>query len=147
TALLYRYKSAGGFEYLADFLIGPRGGRDPGGAGKRARPHHGLLTRPGDSGTLWVFDPVDPDHKPEKAEPAGPPPEYRPFAVQWGAQVFAEGEATSYALATSLSTICNLLDLDLIRDWNLDQTDTWGAVGHFSIAASVAACLTNVHLK
>jgi hypothetical protein len=145
TALLYRYKSVSGFEYLADFLIGPRGGRDSSG-GKRARSHHELLTRPGDSGTLWMFDPIDPDRKLAKGEPETPP-EYRPFAVEWGAQVFTEAAATSYALATSLSTICNLLDLDLVRDWNLDQADTWGSVGHFSIAFSVAACLTNKHLK
>jgi hypothetical protein len=146
TALLYRYKSVGGFEYLADFLIGPRAGREPGGSKKRGRPQPELLTRPGDSGTLWVFDPVDPDRKPETQENE-PPPEYRPFAVQWGAQVFDDGAATSYALTTALSTICNLLDLDLVRDWNLDQTDTWGSVGHFSIAFSVAACLTNANLK
>src|SRR5262249_31601849 len=58
TALLYRYKSVGGFEYLADFLIGPRGGRESGGSGKRARSQPEPLTRPGDSGTLWLFDPV-----------------------------------------------------------------------------------------
>jgi hypothetical protein len=147
TALLYRYKSVGGFEYLADFLIGPRGGREPGGGGRRGRSQPELLTRPGDSGTLWLFDPVHPDRTPERGAAAELPPEYRPFAVQWGAQVFAEGGATSYALATTLSTVCNLLELDLIRDWNLDQTDTWGSIGHFSIAFSVAGCLTNAHLK
>lgn len=146
TALLFRYKSVGGFEYLADFLIGARGGRGPGGRGRRTRHHPELLTRPGDSGTLWLFDPIDPDPKPEGHKDE-PPPEYRPFGIQWGAQVFAEGGATSYALATSLSTICNLLDLDLVRDWNLDQTDTWGSVGHFSIAFSVTACLTDTRLK
>ena len=145
TALLYRYKSVGGFEYLADFLIGPRAGHES-GATARARTHSGPLTHPGDSGTLWLLDPIDPDRKPgEQANDDFP--EYRPFAVQWGAQVFAERGQTSFALATSLSTICNLLDLDLVRDWNLDQTDTWGAIGHFSIAISVAACLTNAHLK
>jgi hypothetical protein len=146
TALLYRYKSVGGFEYLADFLIGPRTGREPGRPAKRGRGKPELLTRPGDSGALWVFDPVTPDRQPEKPG-SDAPPEYRPFGVQWGAQVFADAGATSYALATSLSTICNLLDLDLIRDWNLDEVPTWGAIGHFSIAVSVAACLTNAHLK
>jgi hypothetical protein len=58
-----------------------------------------------------------------------------------------QGGATSFALATSLSTICNLLDLDLVRDWNLDQIPTWGAIGHFSIAFSVAACVTNDTLQ
>jgi len=39
------------------------------------------------------------------------------------------------------------LDLSVVRDWNLDQTDTWGAIGHFSIAFSVADRLTNANLK
>jgi hypothetical protein len=61
TALLYRYKSVGGFEYLADFLIGPRTGGD---LGKRGHPQPELLTRPGDSGTLWVFDPTHAPNQP-----------------------------------------------------------------------------------
>lgn len=146
TALLYRYKSVGGFDYLADFLIGPRSERKTRGSKKRSQSSPKLLTRPGDSGTLWVLDPVDPDREAE-AHKSEPPLEYRPFAIQWGAQVFNEGGATSFALTTTLSTICSLLDLDLVRDWNLDQTDTWGSIGHFSIAHSVAACLTNAHLK
>jgi hypothetical protein len=147
TALLYRYKSIGGFEYLADFLIGPRSGRDPGASRIAKQEGSGpeLLTRPGDSGTLWVFDPVEPNQKATITE-GDPELEYRPFAVQWGAQVFA-GDASTYALATSLSTICSLLDLDLVRDWNLDEIPTWGSIGHFSIAASVTACLTNARLK
>ena len=146
TALLYRYKTSGGFEYLADFLIGPRSGHVSGGPGKRGRSQPELLTRPGDSGALWVLDPFDPDRELKRQENE-PPPEYRPFGVQWGAQVFNDGATTSYALATALSTICNQLNLDLVRDWNLDQTDTWGSVGHFSIAFSVTACLTNTRLK
>ncbi len=139
SALLYRYKSIGGFEYLADFLIGPR----PVG---RENHHAGLLTRPGDSGSLWLFDPDDTAPKADNAE-AGPPSGYRPFGVQWGGQVFTESAATSYALVTSLGTICSLLDLDLVRDWNLDQANTWGSIGHFSIAASVAGCVTAARLK
>ncbi len=147
TALLYRYKSVGGFEYVADFLIGPRTGAEPAANTKRGRvpaPH--LLTRPGDSGTLWVFDPIHHGGKPAE-NGAAQPPAYRPFAMQWGAQVFAGGGETSFALATSLSTVCNQLNLDVVRDWNLDQTDTWGAIGHFSIALNVAACLTDPNLK
>jgi hypothetical protein len=108
AALLYRYKSVGGFEYLADFLIGPRSRRDPKRIAKRGSSKPELLTRPGDSGTLWAFDPVDPEKK-TKIKGNDAPSEYRPFGVQWGAQVFAEGGATSYALATSLSTICTLV--------------------------------------
>src|SRR5262249_55768514 len=73
TALLYRYKSVGGFEYLADFLIGPRGGREPGGSGKRARSQSHFLTRPGDPGTLWVFHPLNPDRPARGPEHKAPP--------------------------------------------------------------------------
>jgi hypothetical protein len=146
SALFYRYKSIGGFEYLADFLIGPRGGHKPSETIRRSKNHPMLLTRPGDSGTLWLFDPMEPNAKPDKPSPNAVSG-FRPFGVQWGGQVFDEAGATSYALATSLSTICNLLDLDLVRDWNLDQTDTWGSIGHFSIATSVVNCVTNATLK
>ena len=52
-ALFYRYKSVGGFEYVSDFLIGPRDGDT------------GFGTHPGDSGTVWVMDnaPDDPRGK------------------------------------------------------------------------------------
>jgi hypothetical protein len=35
------------------------------------------------------------------------------------------------------------LDIDIVRDWNLDQADTWGAVGHFSIASRVGKLLSS----
>lgn len=146
SALLYRYKSVGGFEYLADFLIGPRTGLEPGKAGKRSAAGDEFLTRPGDSGALWLLDPVAPT-RPAGSKDPEPRPEFRPFAMQWGSQVFDQAEATSYALATSLGSVCRLLDLDLVRGWNIDQTDTWGSIGHFSIAASVAACVTDRSLK
>jgi hypothetical protein len=145
TALLYRYKAVGGFEYLSDFLIGPRVGSSE-EVGRDRSKEAELLTRPGDSGTLWMLDPVNPHATPSRLHDESPP-EYRPIGVQWGAQIFSDEGETSYALATALSTICNLLDVDLVRDWNLDQTDTWGSVGHFSIAFSVAAHLTDAHLS
>jgi len=110
--LFYRYKSVGGFEYMADFLIGPRG------AGQR------LPTCPGDSGTLWLL---------ETGDSRG----LMPMAVQWGGHAFRIGEngdQAPYALATSLSTVCGLLEVDVVRDWNLDDFNYWGAVGHFTIA-------------
>lgn len=130
--LFYRYKSRGGFEYVADFFIGPR-----------AMPKaSGLLSRPGDSGTLWLLEePVDAD-QPDGTPPA---PNLRPLALQWGAdRLHSNGsaDAQAYVLATSLSTACDQLDVDLVRDWNLDQPDTWGAIGHFSIAANVAGALS-----
>ena len=128
SALFYRYKSAGGFEYVADFLIGPRASRP-------------FATHPGDSGTLWLLDADDLNQKQE-----GP----RPVAVQWGGHVFVDDEGKrrqSYALATCLSTVCNLLEVDVIRDWNIGQPDYWGNVGHYTIANKAINLVTSEFLK
>ncbi len=117
-ALFYRYKSLGGFEYVSDFLIGPR------------KEHDDLNTHPGDSGTLWLLE----------SQYEG----LMPIAVQWGGQVFAGGgvrEQSSYALATCLSAVCNILNVDVIRDWNVGVTEYWGEVGHYAIGA-LACTLT-----
>lgn len=63
AALFYRYRSVGGQEQVADFLIGPRGD-DP------------LRTHPGDSGTIWVIETDDVTR------------DRGPIAVQWGGAVF-----------------------------------------------------------
>jgi hypothetical protein len=123
-ALFYRFKSVGGFDYVSDVLIGPRGGRP-------------LGTHPGDSGTLWVIgDGTDKE-----------PP--RPVALQWGGQVFLDGskEGSSYALATLLSTVCSELDVTLLRDWNLGLPEYWGAVGHYAIATKACDAIQNGKLK
>lgn len=111
-ALFYRYKSVGGFEYVSDFLIGPAAGENQ------------LGTHPGDSGTVWLLE----------SPTQGP----MPIAVQWGGQVFSDGgdrQRSSYALATCLSTVCNMLGVDVIRDWNTGVSEYWGEVGHFAIGA------------
>lgn len=110
SALFYRYKTVGGFEYVADFLIG-------------SRTEEPLATRPGDSGTVWV------------AETGDPSLGLMPIAVQWGGSVFAAGpsEQFPFALATNLSTVCRELDIDLVRDRNLASVNYWGAVGHYTI--------------
>lgn len=125
AALFYRYKSVGGFDYVADFLIGPRAGAGSVG------------THPGDSGTLWLI---------ERESGALP----MPIALQWGGQVFQEpgrSAGSAYALATCLSTVCNALEVDLLRDWNLDQPDYWGAVGHYGIANEAIGKIANSKLK
>jgi hypothetical protein len=124
AALFYRFKSVGGFEYVSDFLIGPRDGQES------------LGTHPGDSGTIWLIEP-----------PQGPP---QPLAMQWGGQVFvarSAAQGSSYALATALSTVCSRLDVDVIRDWNADQPDYWGAVGHYGIANEAIVHLPPGRLK
>src|SRR5215472_17410418 len=125
-AMFYRYKAVGGFEYVADLLIGPR-----------TRQHLG--TRPGDSGTLWLVD------DPGSAE------DLQCLALQWGGQVFEDGieneQGSSYALGTLLSTVCNRLNIDLVRDWNTGNPDYWGAVGHYGIATLAIDLLKTATLK
>jgi hypothetical protein len=123
-ALFYRYKSVGGFEYVADLLIGPRKGL-------------ALGTHPGDSGTLWLTD--------IEGDKLGP----RPIAMQWGGQVFMDDtkQGSSYALATFLSTACNELDIAPLRGWNIGLPEYWGAVGHYSIANKACRVIRNQNLK
>lgn len=45
-ALFYRYKSMGGFDYVSDLIIG-----------KIQNDNIEFITQPGDSGTLWFYDP------------------------------------------------------------------------------------------
>jgi hypothetical protein len=155
--LFYRYKSQGGFDYVADFFIGPRSAAADGKAARngrpaaRARDDPPFATHPGDSGTLWLLEPRPGEKAKGDADADGldDPAPYLPLAVQWGSHLLFTGGANpqSFALATCLSTVCNLLDVDPVRDWNLDQPDTWGAVGHFSIASRVADKLSGKHPK
>ncbi len=136
-ALFYRYKSKGGFEYIADFFIGPRTPT------QQAPTQPPLTTVPGDSGTLWLLEPNDSTNR---VDSAGATEGFRPLALQWGANRLYSAlsqQPHAYALATCLSTICDRLDVDVVRDWNLDQPDTWGAVGHFAIASRVTRALSS----
>jgi hypothetical protein len=45
-ALFYRYKSMGGFDYVSDMIIG-----------KIENDNIDFITQPGDSGTVWFYDP------------------------------------------------------------------------------------------
>jgi hypothetical protein len=134
--LFYRYKTRGGSEYLADFFIGPRSVPSPDGGGSPE-----FFTRPGDSGTLWLLEPMSGAQGTDDPKATD---DFRPLALQWGASRFYQSDrrSSAYALATCLSTVCDRLDVDLVRAWNLDQPDTWGAVGHFSIASRVASKLS-----
>jgi hypothetical protein len=139
-ALFYRFKSLGGFEYVSDLLIGPREGGQVG-------------THPGDSGTLWLIDTNPTDaasaaaQSPSKENASDSKP--MPLAVQWGGQVFLDGQAqsSSYALATLLSTVCNALNVTLVRDWNIGLPEYWGAVGHYSIASEATGKISHRKLK
>ena len=129
--LFYRYKKSGGFEYVADLLIGPRTGDK-----QKDAP---FQTLPGDSGALWLLEPRG------EAKTSG---DYLPLALQWGRNMLRSAGAAApqgFALATLLSRACTLLDVDPVRDWNLNQDDTWGALGHFSIAARGQVALSDRH--
>jgi hypothetical protein len=131
--LFYRYKSIGGFDYVSDVLIGSHDEQSP------------LKTMPGDSGTIWCFD----DAPQASASPTAPKTKHspkqaksvhmRPLALQWGGHIVRgiEGESRfNFALANFLSTICHVLDVDIVPDWNTGHREYWGQVGHYKIAAS-----------
>jgi hypothetical protein len=95
SAFFYRYKSVGGYDYVSDFLIAPEAGEKP-------------QTRAGDSGTVWLLK-------------AGKGELPRPIAIEWGAQSFVGGSSracTHFTLATSLSNVCKLLDVELMQAHN-----------------------------
>lgn len=118
AALFYRYKSVGGYEYASDFLIGPR----------KEDNTTGVDTKVGDSGALWLLE--------TKNEENGGTT-FMPIGLQWGQHRFTDKGKNvkgAYALATCLSNVLRTLEVDLVRDWNLDNDYTWGKLGHFSIA-------------
>ncbi|UFZ07934.1 hypothetical protein LQG66_17245 [Bradyrhizobium ontarionense] len=155
--LFYRYKKQGGFEYVADLMIGARTQR----RGSKERPP-GFATFPGDSGALWLLEPaerIDDDGRAhrnggrngahrngtsKKHEPDAS--EFMPLAMQWGRNMFRSTDKAppqSFVLATLLSRVCAMLEVDFLQDWNIDQPDTWGALGHFSIASRALGALSN----
>ncbi len=140
-ALFYRYKSIGGFDYVADLLIGPKDEQEK------------IMTREGDSGTVWFFDPkgsADSKELKKISEKGERARSYAPIALQWGGQKFLSGKdegELSFALATCLSTICRELDVDAVRNWNVGYGQYWGKLGHYKIAAKACELVTNEKLK
>ena len=130
-ALFFRYQSLGGFDYASDVLIGPRADAKSAGAPP--------LTRPGDSGALWFYDPPrtsaepeDPDDLGERELPAerrenARARRLRPVAMQWGGQrvLMPDGSTSTFALASFLSTICRNLDVEVVRNWSLGHDEYW----------------------
>ena len=134
-ALFFQYESVGGYDYVTDVLIGPR--RDANG-------NRNPLTRPGDSGTLWFYDPpvseastemLDFDHRQDRADMGRRARRLRPIAMQWGGQrvELPDGARGALALGAFLSTICRSLDVEVVRNWSTGHNEYWGKIGHFSI--------------
>jgi hypothetical protein len=138
--LFYRYKTGGGFEYVADVFIGPRTHT---GRGKANKALPKFATHPGDSGTFWLLEPANDGQSGTQGAPASE--QFLPLAMQWGRNMLYSADKAppqSFALATLLSRVCAMLEVDPVRDWNIDQTDTWGALGHFSIASRALVALS-----
>lgn len=130
-ALFYRYSSVGGYDYIADYLIAPAGETQ---------------TRHGDSGMVWHLD-VTPDRPRAAPEPLERR-ELRPLAMEWGGQVFTDGNPkASFALATSLANICRLLDVELLTDVDRGVSGYWGRTGHYGIASLAVSAVTDGKLR
>jgi hypothetical protein len=135
-ALFYRYRTIGGNDYTADLLIGPRDGDPP------------LKTAPGDSGTLWFFDPRE-SGPPDQPPPSAGPGQLLPLAMQWGGHaLLGDGEVQfPLALATCLSTICRELDVEVVRGWNVTHREYWGKTGHYKVGAQACALVRDPELR
>ncbi|MFT3697714.1 MAG: hypothetical protein QM831_31535 [Kofleriaceae bacterium] len=138
-ALFVRYKSLGGYDYISDLLIGQRKPQEKSHT-NGAQPK--VETRPGDSGTLWFYDPPNnPSEDVSAVLPPEPPPEQGrrarrlvPIAMQWGAQnVNVDGNRSTHALATFVSTVCRMLDVEIVHGYGTGHGEYWGKIGHFSI--------------
>ena len=146
-ALFYQYRSSGGTDSATDVLIGAR--KSPIAPGiERPAP----LTRPGDSGTLWFYDPPTdpPPPTPDLLAHEAPPDRgskarrLRPIAMQWGGARFLrpDGSSSAFALGSFLSTICQQLDLEIERDWSTGHDEYWGKLGHFAIGWKACGLVT-----
>jgi hypothetical protein len=74
----------------------------------------------------------------------------RPIAIEWGAQAVLDGPdrtCINLALGTSLSNVCKLLDVELVQAHNTGAHVTWGATGHYSIAAYACKLLQSKVLQ
>jgi hypothetical protein len=72
----------------------------------------------------------------------------RPLGVEWGGQVFDDGgRRSAFAVATSLSNVCKLLDVELVTDLSRGVSGYWGRTGHYSIAAFATGLVGDARLK
>lgn len=149
-ALFFRYQSFGDYDYVSDLLIGAR---TPDESNDRRRPPKpNPETHPGDSGSLWFYDPPT-KHTNGNSVPGAPqlgPPErglrarrLRPVAMQWGGQRMAlpDKQKSAFALATFVSTVCRTLDVEIVRTWSLGHDEYWGKIGHFAVGWKACALL------
>jgi hypothetical protein len=142
-ALFFRHDSLGGVDYATDVLIGPRrNSADKKTNRPAAAPP---FTRPGDSGSVWFYDPPSKSQAGPRDEELGTQVDVaergtrarrlRPVAIQWGGQrvQLPDGTKSAYALGTFLSSVCTSLDVEVVRNWSLGHDEYWGKIGHFAI--------------
>jgi hypothetical protein len=154
-ALFYRYRSAGGFDYVADLLIGPRTDSDArrkfrADGRKYIQPE--LKTRPGDSGAVVFLDPTrqelrETGSKQDRGDRAR---RLRPLAVLWGGRRLksrGDKKPTQIAFATFLSTVCRALDVDILNSHDTGHREYWGKTAHFKIGHKFCDLLSNQGLK
>lgn len=129
VGLFYRYANSGGYEYVADYLIGPRN-RTGSASGRTFSP------RNGDSGTLLVID--DPDSSEHG----------KAIAVLWGGQRDQTGKNEQpYGLATNMATICRQLDVELVCNWNTGYDRYFGAYAHVVLPSLCAGVVRDKSLR
>ncbi|MFZ1946305.1 MAG: hypothetical protein WAW06_02045 [bacterium] len=166
--LFYRYRSAGGFDYVADLLIGPR--VDDPDKEDESKPRPGakrprLVARPGDSGAMVFIDPPGKSAEPKQkgktkqvrgkaarlaVEPWEEARRLLPLGILWGGYTVSGGDGaapTSLGLATFLSTVCRELDLDLLNDLNTGHREYWGKTAHFKIGYKFCELLKDSALR
>lgn len=130
-ALFYRYRSVGGFDYIGDYLISPSGETS---------------TRHGDSGMVWNLDVTEPTDDGTRKKIGDRT--LLPLAVEWGGQIFdLDGSPTPFAVATSLSSVCRLMDVELVSDLDRDVAGYWGRTGHYSVASFAMQLVKDPGLK
>jgi hypothetical protein len=62
--------------------------------------------------------------------------------------VFADGaERETFSVATSLSNVCKLLNVEMLVEGADGVSGTWGAVGHYSIGLLAIDQVTNATLR
>jgi hypothetical protein len=126
--LYYRYKNPGGYDSVSDYLIGPRI--------EVGKMKTAFAPTNGDSGALLVVDDKTRDEH------------MMAIGVIWGGQrSVSDGKMQSYGLATNLATICNMLDVELVCDWNSGYDRYFGAYAHFALPSLCADIIKNKNLR
>lgn len=137
-ALFYRHKCMGGIDYVADVLVGPCRGEED-----------NCRVAPGDSGALWLYEDTEdvPTDEPTQGMRAK---RLRPVAMQWGGHELFTGDGhktSQYSLATFLARVCSLMDIEIVRGWNIGHTERWGQRGHYHIAETACGLVKDPRLK